>query len=152
MLIRKERIHSGTAPEITPKFLKCSLGILWATVLDTDKWGIIKHRDHNLVIQHMGSITDPQKNVLWLRLKLDWNFSLICDIGDQFAAALSKSPLQSTVGCSQRTKGWSVLSQTGKDHESAWFSPTKVGTAVYGLVMSTNICDPSANFHLEAGE
>lgn len=51
----------------------------------------------------------------------------MCDIGDGFAAALAKSPLQSTVGHSQRSKGCSAHSQAEKDFNSAKFSPTKVG-------------------------
>lgn len=51
----------------------------------------------------------------------------MCDIGDGFAAALAKSPLQSTVGHSQRSKGFSALSQAEKGFKSAKFSPAKDG-------------------------
>lgn len=51
----------------------------------------------------------------------------MCDIGDGFAAAWAKSPLQSTVGHSQRSKGCSALSQAEKDCKSAKFSSTKDG-------------------------
>ena len=93
-----------------------------------------KRRGHALVSQHTESITDPQQiitdpqeNVLRLGLKPDWNFPQMCDTGDGFAAALAKSPLQSTLGHSQRSKGCSALSQAEKDLRSAKFRPTKDG-------------------------
>lgn len=49
------------------------------------------------------------------------------DIGDGFAAALAKSPLQSTGGHGQRSKGCSALSQAEKDFQGAKFSSTKDG-------------------------
>lgn len=115
-----------------------------------------KHRDHALVSQHTKSITDPQqiitdpqKNVLWLGLKPDWNVPSTCDIGDGFAAALAKSPLQSTVGHSLRSRGCSGLAQAERIIKEPSSLPQREGVAAYGLVMSTSIFDPSANFHLE---
>lgn len=115
-----------------------------------------KHRDHALVSQHTESITDPQqiitdpqKNVLWLGLKPDWNVPSTCDIGDGFAAALAKSPLQSTVGHSLRSRGCSALAQAERIVKEPSSLTQREGVAAYGLVMSTSIFDSSANFHLE---
>lgn len=75
----------------------------------------------------------------------------MCDIGDGFAAALAKSPLQSIVGHGQRSKGCSALSQAERDFKRPSSLPETMALANYGLVISTSTCDPSANFSLEVG-